>query len=162
MKIEYIPDKGFRLNSNIFNWEDNRASVRQKLNNQHKEDDRIIEMAQFFGGDKSNDIEQRRDIYQNINNTKNYFFLSYDKEDRLNELEIHLGINVQINNVEMEFEKDIQIYIEKLQHIGYEWIELEKGNYLFEKLKMTIADSESIGGDGNGLSYFYSGFRTKY
>ena len=57
----------------------------------------------------------------------------------------------------MEFGKDIDIYLNHLKLKGYHFKEIEQGNYLFEKLKITIADSESTGGDGNGLSYLYSG-----
>ena len=98
-----------------------------------------------------------RMLMEDVNGAKNYFFLSYDKQDKLNELEVHWGMNILINKIEMEFGKDIKDYLERLKSAGYEYIELEEGNYLFKGLKITIADSESMGGDGNGLSYFYSG-----
>lgn len=157
MKLTILPDKGFELNSDIFNWREERESVRLKLKNLHKEDDRVIEMSHFFNGDTSHDIDQKRDIYQDINGTKNYFFLSYDKDNFLSELEVHWGIKVSIDNIELEFEKDINIYLNQLTSKGYDFKEIEQGNYLFEKLKITIADAESTGGDGNGLSYLYSG-----
>lgn len=157
MKIEILPNEGFKLNSDIFRWNDDRKSVRHKLKNQHKEDDNVIEMSQFFDGDTSHDIDQKRDVYQDLSGMKNYFFLSYDKDNFLNELEIHWGIKVWIDNIELELEKNINIYLNQLNSKGYDFKEIEQGNYLFEKLKITIADSESIGGDGNGLSYLYSG-----
>ena len=157
MKIEYISDKGFILGTNSINWGDDRKMVREKLKNRHEEDDDIIEMAELFSNDLNHNTERRRDIYEDIDNEENYFFLSYDKESCLNELEVHWGINVQINDVEMEFEKDINIYLKQLKSKGYKYIELEKGTYLFNKLKITIADSESMGGDGKDLSYFYAG-----
>jgi hypothetical protein len=157
MRLEILPNKGFKLNSFIFNWSEERKSVRQKLKNRHKEDDRVIEMSQFFNGDTSHDIDQKRDIYQNLNGMKNYFFLSYDKDNLLSELEVHWGIKIWIDNIEMEFEKDINTYLNQLNSKGFDFKEIQQGNYLFEKLKITIADSESIGGDGNGLSYLYSG-----
>ncbi len=156
MKIEYIPGDGFKLNSTFFKWGDDRKSIRNKLNNQHKEDDTIIEMAEFFDGDTSYDIEQKKDVYQDINNSKNYFFLSYDKENRINQLEVHWGINIIIKDIEMAFNKNINIYLDKLASKGYERIEIEEGNYFYKDLKMVIADSESMGGDGGDLSYFYS------
>jgi len=140
----------------IFHWNDERKSVRQKLRNQHEADDRIIEMAEFFGGDTSHDIEQRRDVYQNINNEKNYFFLSFDKGDKLIELEIHGGLKISINNLKLEFQKDINQYLKEFEKIGEVYSEIEEGSFLFENLKMNIANSESMGGDGNGLGYFYA------
>ena len=156
MKIKYIPNNGFHIDSDKFNWNENRESVRQKIQNQHKTDDRTIEMAEFFGGDKSHDIEQRRDIYENIKNEKNYFFLSYDKDDKLSELEIHWGIEISVKEIELIFQKDISKYLKELNQIGENYLEVEEGNYLFENLKMTIANSESMGGEGKELSYFYS------
>ena len=32
---------------------------------------------------------------------------------------------------------------------------MESGNYLLSILKVTIANSESLGGDGTDLNYFY-------
>lgn len=155
MKITYVPNIGFQLDSENFNWNDGRDSVRHKLRNQHKDDDRVIEMSEFFGGDKSHDIEQRRDIYEDVNGEKNYFFLSYDEEDKLSELEINGGIEIFIKEIQLIFEKDINTYLEAFKKIGEKYVETEEGNYLFEDLKMTIANSESMGGEGNGLTYFY-------
>ncbi|WP_299363163.1 hypothetical protein [Winogradskyella sp.] len=88
---------------------------------------------------------------------KTIFFLNYNKNNLLSELEVHWGIKVWIDNIELDFEKDINTYLNELNSKGYNFKEIEQGNYLFEKLKITIADSESTGGDGNGLSYLYSG-----
>ena len=68
MKIRYIPNSGFQIGSENFNWIENRKCVRQKIQNQYKGDDRIIEMSEFSGRDQNHDIEQRRDIYKDINN----------------------------------------------------------------------------------------------
>ena len=155
MKLKYIPNIGFQIGSDKFNWNEDRISVRNKLQNQHKDDDRVIEMAEFFGGDKSHNIEQRRDIYQDINNGINYFFLSYDKDDTLSELEINWGIEISVKEIQLQFEKDINIYLKEFERIGEKYSKTEEGNYLYENLKMTIADSESMGGEGTGLSYFY-------
>ncbi|WP_298427807.1 hypothetical protein [uncultured Kordia sp.] len=157
MTLEILPNKGFKLNSDIFNWSEEREFVRQKLKNRHKDDDELIEMSQFLNGDTSRYIDQKRDIYQDINGMKNYFFLSYNKDNLLRELEVHWGIKIWIEVIEMEFEKDINTYLNLLNSNGFDFKEIEQGNYLFEKLKITIADSESIGGEGNGLSYLYSG-----
>ena len=126
------------------------------MKNQHRDDDRIIEMAEFFGGDTSHNIEQRRDIYEDINNEKNYFFLSYDKDDKLSELEIHWGIEISVKKIELIFQKDTSKYLNEFNQIGENYLEVEEGNYLFENLKMLIANSESMGGEGNEFSYFYS------
>jgi len=155
LNLIYIPKHGFQIESEKFNWNDDRTSVRKKLQNQHKDDDRVIEMADFFGRDKSHNIEQKRDIYQDINDSTNYFFLSYGKDDKLSELEVHSGIQIRVKNVELKFQTDINESLKELEKSGENYLETEEGNYLFENLKMTIANSESMGGEGNGLSYFY-------
>ena len=156
MKIEAIPNIGIIINGKEFNWGNDRNFLRESLNNLHKEDDNIFEMSDFFDGDTSYDIIQKRDIYENINSTENYFFLNYDEDEKLESIEIHSGINISINNIDLIFEKDINEYLKLFKSIGENYTEIEEGNFLFQNLKITIANSESMGGDGNGLSYFYS------
>jgi hypothetical protein len=156
MTIEYIPNKGFNFENLSFVWGQNRSEIREKLNHKHIEDDRIIEMADFFEGDTSFDIKQIRDIYQNLNNNENYFFLNYDEDNKLSDLEVHGGIDIKIKNIKLIFEIDIDNCINLLKSIDEYYTEIEDGNFLFPNLKMTIASSESMGGDGSGLSYFYA------
>lgn len=156
MKIKYIPNSGFQIGSEKFSWNEDRESIRKKIQNQHISDDRIIQMAEFTAGDKSHEIKQRRDIYEDINNEENYFFLSYDKEGHLSELEIHEGIEISVKEIKLIFEKDISKYLKELHQIGENYSEIEAGNYFFENLKMTIANAEAMGGEGKGLEYFYS------
>lgn len=155
MRIIYFPNTGFQIDTIAFNWKEDRSSVRIKLLNTHKEDDRIIEMSEFFGGDTSHNMEQRRDIYKDIKGAVNYFFLSYDAADRLCELEVHWGIEIKVKNIDLKFEEDINEPLKRLERIGEKYLENEEGDYLFENLKMTIANAESIGGEGNNLAYFY-------
>lgn len=157
MKLKILPNIGFEFNTERFNWNEDRVSVRQKLQYLHKEDDRLIEMSHFFDGDTRHDIDQKRDIYHDINGTKNYFFLNYDKDNRLYELEVHSGIEVSIDNIALKFEKDLQHYLDQLKSKGYDYKEIEPGNYVFKSLKITIADSASMGGEGQGLAYLYFG-----
>ena len=87
---------------------------------------------------------------------KNYFFLNYNEDNKLQSIEIHGGIDVKIKNFTLEFKKDITIALKSLSAISENYSEVEDGNYVFEDLKMAIATSESMGGDGNGLDYFYA------
>ena len=63
MTIEYLPNTGFKMNSVLFAWTDTRNAIRGNLNLKHKADDRVIELAQYWDGDESKNIKQRRDIY---------------------------------------------------------------------------------------------------
>ena len=156
MILEYQPNKGFIINSVELQWGESRDSVRRKLDFQHQEDDRTIELAQFFDGDESQNIKQRRDIYRNSYNTTNSFFLSYDENHKLEQLEVHEGIKIVVGNFILRFDQDIDAYISALSEIDSENQELDDGNHLFPNLKLTISNSESNGGEGNGLNYFYA------
>lgn len=156
MDIEYLPNKGFLLNSVKIEWNTERNSVREKIGNKHKEDDRTIDIAQFFDGDESMNILQKRDVYENLNSKNDMLFLNYDKNNKLRELEVHSGFNILIDNIRLDFGNEISDFIKQFQIKGIEYSETEKGNYLLPKLKITIADSESMGGNGTGLSYFYA------
>ena len=59
MVIEYRPNRGFSINSTEFDWGEARESIREKLKFLHEEDDQTIELAQFFDGDESQNIQQK-------------------------------------------------------------------------------------------------------
>lgn len=156
MTIEYIPNTGFKMNSVLFTWDDKRNIIRGNLNLKHKPDDRVIELAQYWDGDESKNIKQKRDIYENYGGGNNYFFLNYGEGDTLEAIEFHWGASIMIGSVELNFEQDLDDCVSRLDKIDNEKIELEEGSYLFKNLKITIANSESLGGEGNGLGYFYA------
>ena len=132
-----------------------RDSVRECLDNKHKSDDRLIDVSQFFDGDKSKNIDQKRDIYENLYAENDSIFLSYDQNNLLTELEVHSGFDIILDGVKLEFGNETLDFIKKFQEKGIEWTEMESGNYLLPILKANIANSESLGGDGTGLRYFY-------
>lgn len=156
VKLDYNTDTGFVLDSIVINWGDDRELIREKLNNQHKCDDRTIELAQFFDGDESQIIEQRRDIYKNYNGQENYFFFNYDLDGQIKEIEFHWGIEIMINNIALRFGEQITTIVDRLADIDNKYKQIEEGNYLFPTLKMTISDSEHSGGDGHGFACFYA------
>lgn len=101
-------------------------------------------------------IHQKRDLYENLNSDNDMLFLNYDKDGKLKELEVHSGFDILVNNIRLDFGNEILFFLNQFQKNGLEHFETEKGNYLLPQLKMTIADSESMGGNGTGLSYFYA------
>ena len=155
MTLQYQPNKGFSINSIPFEWGEPRNSVRTKLQNQHREDDRVIELAQYFDGDESRNIHQRRDIFENINQLKNFFSFEYNSNHELKELEVHEGLKIIVDSVELEFNKDIHPFVQALKNMDANHFEIEEGTHLFKNLKLTISNAESNGGEGNGLAYFY-------
>ena len=144
MTLEYIPDQGFRLNDILFMWFESRSGTRTKLGQQHKQMDTITDLSEYFDGDESHNIHQYRDVYQDINSSKNYFFFNFDKEGRLTELELHWGIKIKVNSLELEFDRDLDSYIVSLTRMDAEIVELEEGNYLFKNLKISISNLSLI------------------
>ena len=156
MEIRYLPNIGIEINAEKILWNESRQNLRTKLKETHKEDDTEIDNSDFFDGDSSFNIIQKRDIYQDFENDKNLFFFNYDEEDKLCEIEIHDGIELFIENKNIKIGEDINSVIEKSE---YPYSENEDGNYSFNELKINIANSEYMGGIGNNLSYIYL---TKY
>ena len=68
---------GFILDSMEIKWNSERNSVREKIGNKHREDDKIIDVAQFFDGDERKNIHQKRDVYENLNSKNDKLFLNY-------------------------------------------------------------------------------------
>ena len=155
MNLEYLPNQGFILNSVKIEWNLERDTVRKRLGNKHKSDDQIIDVAEFFDGDESKNIDQKRDIYESFYSEDDSFFLSYDQNNLLMELEVHSGFDIILDGIKLEFGNEILDYVKKFQMKGIEWTEIESGNYLMPILKANIMHSESLGGDGTGLRYFY-------
>ena len=155
-KLEYLPDNSFTINNQTIVWHTDRSTVREALANSHNEDDSISDLSEFFDGDSSYNIETRRDIYTDFNNSENYFFFSYDKQDKITEIEIHSGFTISINGINITFGEDIAQVVNRLNTLDDNYLETEEGNYLFPDLKITVASDESMGGDGTGFSYFYA------
>jgi hypothetical protein len=148
--VHYLPNEGFKIESKEIRWGQKRNLIRQILGEEFKQDDGIIDNSQFFDGDTSYNINYRRDLYQN-------FKTSYDENDFLTELEIHQGIDISVVGITLTFGNDISKLIKEFKKHSYTPTVAKKGEYFFESLKMVIANSESMGGEGNGLDYFYAG-----
>jgi hypothetical protein len=153
--IEYLPEVGFVLDSKKIKWENDRLETRNDLDLDFKEDDKFIDMSKYFDGDTDKNIQQKRDVYKNVNSDNDLFFLNYDSNNKLVELEVHDGFEIKIGNFQLDFNTKLLEIIKRFNQEGTECVKLEEGNYLLPKLKITIADSESMGGNGKKLSYFY-------
>jgi hypothetical protein len=152
MRVTYLPNLGIEIQSEKILWNKSRGNIRVKLKQSHKDDDKEFNNSDFFDGDKSFNIIQKRDIYQDFQNEKNLFFFNYNSENKLSEIEFHMGIELTIGNTEIEIGEDINKTIGKLE---YPYSKKDDGNYFFNELKLNIANDEYMGGNGNGLSYIY-------
>jgi hypothetical protein len=150
MTIHYLPNVGFRIESQEIKWGEKRDSIRKILKKEFQQDDGTIDNSPFFDGDTSYNIIYRRDLYKNFKTT-------YDKDDCLTELEVHQEADVLVSGITLMFGKDISEFINQFKKLNNNPTVVNEGEYFFESLKMVIATSQSMGGEGNGLDYFYVG-----
>lgn len=153
--LTYRPDKGVSFDDTQINWGFDRLNVRHLLGGIHRESNSVIDISEYNNGSKDYNIVQRRDIYQNYGGQDNFFFLNYDKDDFLKEIEIHKGIEILIGHIKLVFDTDFRDAVSLLKSISSDNKQISHGEYFFKDLKLTIADSESMGGDGEVLAYFY-------
>lgn len=152
MKFEYLPNQGFRINSELFSWGESRSSCRAKLKAQHEEEDRTL----FEDKSSKEQILQKRDIYEDLEGGFNFFFLNYNSNEELHELELNWGVQLQVKEVQLNFEDNLQECKKQLSALDADSVELEKGSILFKNLLLNICNDKAMGGDGNGLSYVYA------
>lgn len=155
MTIKYFPISGFNIENNEFKWGEQRHTVWSKLNNTHRSDDKFIDLSIYFDGNKERNIDQKRDVYKNINNSNSFFFLNYDKNNMLRDVEIHSGIVIQIHDIAFSFDMNINNVIRQVRLFSDVMRRLNTGEYLFEDLKLVIADQKKMGGLDNTLGYVY-------
>ena len=153
--LTYQPDKSVSFGDLLLLWGTDRHQIRQLLNDNFEISDNVIDMSQYNNGDTAQNIIQRRDIYRNFQGHDNFFFVNFDNEDKLRDIEIHHGLDIDINGKVINFSMDIEKVAELLNNISDDKKLLSDGEYLFKDLKLTIASSDAMGGVGNELSYFY-------
>ena len=150
MTIHYQPNIGFEVNSNNIKWGTTRESVRQAFALEFQEDDGVLDNSAFFDGDTSYNIVYKQDHYEN-------FKASYNSENCLKELEIFNEITIIVSEVTLTFGKDVSELVREFEKQHHTATKIDDGNFFIEDLKITIASSASMGGEGNGLAYFYCG-----
>ena len=153
--LTYQPDKSISFGELLLPWGVDRQKIRILLNGNYEINDSVIELNQYNNGETSQNIVQRRDIYKNYLSQDNFFFLNFDENDKLQDIEIHHGLVINIGTIIVSFEMDIEKVADLINGISSSKRKISEGEYLFEDLKLAIASSEAMGGEGNELSYFY-------
>ncbi len=150
-----MPGTGIRINQHDIEWGMSRESVRQRLGMPHKVDDYVFELKKYFPNEDKPPIETWRDIYKNWRGEDNYFFLYYDRDQRLTQLELHWGMPIRIGTVVLNFGEPLDSAVKQLAETGIAHRAIEEG-LLFEREKFTLSDGAMIGSDREGLAYFYA------
>jgi hypothetical protein len=150
MILRYLPTTEIYINNVSLRFGDQRESVRTKLGGRHEESNKIIPL-----GELAEPIVQRRDIYDSLNSSEEFFFLDYDKNDLLAELEVHRCEKIQIFDLIFDFASEIDWVAKELSK--YSSIDKKgDGEYFLKELHISIIDERQMGGeDKSTISYFY-------
>jgi len=134
-----------------------RDTVRELLQYSFEEDNAQLDVSDLFDGmDPDFDFTHNRDIYAGLASEGDSVFLSYDKDGQFKEFEMPEGIAILIDDFRLYQDQPISEIIAWMQSKGYAVTEDEPGNYAVSELKIAIATHNAMGGDGDGLSYFYA------
>lgn len=147
MILECVPLKEIIINGIRLPFGTARELVRAKLGGIYEEQNEVISL-----GDDFPPIIQRRDVY---NSPNSYFFLNYDQNDNLMELEVHQCKRIKLYDVEFNFTDELDLIVAELSHHA-PYVEEDEGSVSFESLKICLMDERQMGGEeSNILSYFY-------
>lgn len=150
MIIFYLPPKKISIDGIVIEFNEKRDLIRRKLGANYTEDNQVMQL-----GDSPMDaIYQRRDIFKNINSTENFFFLGYDKDDLLSEVEIHNCEKIIVNDFVFGFNDELDYVASELAK--YSSVRKNgEGEYFFKDIKVSIMDKSQMGEEGSTLGYFY-------
>jgi len=163
LTLKYIPNVGISINDIELPWGIERELARRLLNGTYKSDDQVIDLSAEHNGSVDYIFHQKRDIYENylISIDKkpweidNLFFLGYDKNNLLSEVDIHAGLQIVVIASFISFEQKLPDIVQNLLNISPETIQSGDGEYFFKDLKLTVSDERAMGGEGDNLGYFY-------
>ena len=157
MNIICNPNLGLTVNETTISWKMNRREVRDLLKSAYEEDDSSFDVSDLFDGhDDDFDFTQNRDIYSDLANEGDLVFFNYDKNGALTDFEIHQNIAVLIDDFKFCDDQSIHEILDWFRLKQFTVTEVEPGNFAVAELKIAVATHESMGGDGDGLSYFYA------
>jgi hypothetical protein len=147
MIFNYYPTNKIVINEIALEFGLKRELVRSKLAENYKAEDEIIDLG-------SSIIHKKRDVYQNISSTENLFFLGYNFDNSLRDVEVHHCNQIKVLDIIFDFDQSLDSIAVQLSKYSSKW-KKNDGNYFFEDLKMVICDQDQMGGERNTLGYFY-------
>lgn len=149
MTVHYLPINKIIIDDVSLEFGESRSSVRQKLKYDH------TEQNQVFNFDSSREtIYQRRDIYDIFDGSENFFFMGYDKNDFLCDIEVHRCDKIKVLSSVFDFNTELDNIASQLERYSPS-IKQDKGEYFFKELKLVIVDKMEMGDEGTTLGYFY-------
>jgi hypothetical protein len=150
MEIFYLPPNRIVIDGTVMEFNEERELIRSKLEANYIEDNQVMQI-----GDSLTDlIYQRRDIFKNINSTDNYFFLGYDENDLLIEVEVHNCDKIKVIDFVFDFNDELDIIASGLSKYSFA-TQKSEGEYFFNDIKVSIINKSQMGAEGSTLGYFY-------
>lgn len=150
MNLIYLPPNKIIIDGITIEFGEYRASIRKSLGSQYISENQTIKIGEAT----SDVICQRRDIYRLFNSVECLFFLGYDSNDLLSEIEIHNCESIKVNDFIFRFSDDlddIALGLKKYSSVRKEG----EGEYFFKEIKFSIINKKHMGGEGVTLGYFY-------
>lgn len=149
MTVKYSPITKVSIDHSDLQFNEKRDVIRKRLAEKYFEDNEIIEL-----GEDVDPIFRRRDIYENINSSENYFFLNYDNNDLLRDIEVHYCDKVQVFDIIFDFNDQVdRIGLELMRYSENNTV--NTGEYFFADLQIVIMSKYKMGGEGSTIGYFY-------
>jgi hypothetical protein len=150
MIVRYSPTKEFSIDDVSLQFGMHREVVREKLGGGHQEKNKVVSL-----GDSVEPIVQRRDIYNKLDSTGDFFFLNYDKDDLLRDLEVHDCEKIQVLDFVFDFNNELDVIASELAKFSPITLKKE-GEVFFKGLHISIIDKMRMGGEEDTtLGYFY-------
>jgi hypothetical protein len=152
MILKYFPTNKILFDDIALEFNEKRSSVRAKLGISYEEDNQVVPL-----GDNTDPIIMRRDIYKGATLAELFFFLDYDKDDLLSEVEVHRCERIDVLSISFNFDDELDVVALALSKYSEISI-LSEGEIFFKDLKMVICDQRKMGGEGDTIGYFYCAF----
>ena len=155
MEIVHKPTAGIELDGQLLAWGTDRHDLRKTLDEPFREINLVHEIGGYLPD--FDDLVERKDVYRNYRGQGISFTLIYDKDDIFSEFELHEGEELLVNDVKIDFRKNIFDFVTELGKKGYQPIEVEGSdeNILIGSLLTNFASSDHAGGNGKQIAYVY-------
>jgi hypothetical protein len=112
-------------------------------------------MAEYFDGSSEFNITQNRDVYELFDNENCLFFLNYDKEQKLQEIEIRNNVVFKIGASVFSLNSPLDQVILEMQTFSGKMIQIEEGGYLFIDLGIVFWCEDFFANSSPRLDYIY-------
>ncbi|MBO9633256.1 MAG: hypothetical protein J7578_09070, partial [Chitinophagaceae bacterium] len=146
--LQCVPGKEIIIDNIRLPFRAPRNLVRAKLDNTHTEHNEDFWVDNGFVG-------YRRDIYDQLESKNTYFFLNYDENDLLAEVEVHKCKRIKLFDMEFNFTDELDLIADEISHHS-PVTEKEAGNYFFKGLNICIMDERRMGGEDNNILGYFS------